>query len=63
MFRNKIPETPQLRRLCNGTKTITSDHDYELDLGGTAKPDILKTLGAALFSGTCVVIHDKAATG
>ena len=44
MFRSKIPETPQLRRVCNGTKTITSDHDYELDLGGTAKPGIQKTL-------------------
>ena len=45
MFRNKIPETLQPRRLCNGMKTLISDHDYELHLGGTAKPGIQKTLG------------------
>jgi hypothetical protein len=43
--RNKIPETPQHRRLCNGMKTLISDHDYKLHLGGTAKPGIQKTLG------------------
>ena len=44
MFRNKIPETPQPHRLCNGMKTLISNHDYELHLGGTAKPGIQKTL-------------------
>ena len=61
MFRNKIPETPH-RRLCNGMKSNISNHDYELHLGGTAKPGIQKTLGAAVISGTCVVAHDSAAT-
>ena len=31
---------------------------YELHLGGTAKPGIQKTLGAAVISGTCVVAND-----
>jgi hypothetical protein len=35
-FRNKIPETLKLGCLCNGMKTLISDHDYELHLGGTA---------------------------
>jgi hypothetical protein len=35
IFRNKIPETPQPCRLCNGMKTLISDHDYELHLSGT----------------------------
>jgi hypothetical protein len=39
----KIPETPQRRRLCNGMKSNISNHDYELHLGGTAKPGIQKT--------------------
>src|SRR4029077_17972134 len=38
MFRNKIPETLKPGCLCNGMKTLISDHDYELHLGGTAKP-------------------------
>src|SRR5271166_5006478 len=37
-LRNKIPETLELGCLCNGMKTLISDHDYELHLGGTAKP-------------------------
>ena len=44
MFRNKIPETLEPHRLCNGMKTLISDHDYELHLGGTAKPGIQETL-------------------
>ena len=44
MFRNKIPETLKPGCLCNGMKTLISDHDYELNLGGTAKPGIQKTL-------------------
>jgi hypothetical protein len=42
MFRNKIPETLKPGCLCDGMKT--PDHDYELHLGSTAKPDIQKTL-------------------
>src|SRR6266481_9408791 len=42
MFRNKIPETLRPGCLCNGMKT--PDHDYQLHLGGTAKPCIQKTL-------------------
>jgi hypothetical protein len=36
MFRNKIPETLKPGCLCTGMKT--RGHDYELHLGGTAKP-------------------------
>ena len=43
-FRNKISETPQPRRLCNGMKTLILDYDYELHLGGTAKSGIQKSL-------------------
>src|SRR5271165_936234 len=43
-FRNKIPETLKPGCLCNRMKTLISDHDYELYLGGTAKPGIQKTL-------------------
>src|SRR5260370_39471988 len=42
MFTNKIPETLKPGCLCNGMKT--PDHDYDLHLGGTAKPSIQKTL-------------------
>jgi hypothetical protein len=38
MFRNKIPETLTPGCLCNGMKTLISDHDYELHLGGIANP-------------------------
>src|ERR1700680_729979 len=38
VFRNKIPETLNPGCLYNGMKTLISDHDYELHLGGTAKP-------------------------
>jgi hypothetical protein len=41
MFGNKIPETLNPRCLCNGMKTLISDHDDELHLGGTAKPSKL----------------------
>jgi hypothetical protein len=44
VFRNKFPETLEPHRLCNGMKSNISDHDYELHLGGTAKPGIQKTL-------------------
>ena len=43
-FRNKIPETPQPRRLCNDMKGLIPDHEYKLHLGGIAKPGIQKTL-------------------
>ena len=36
VFRNKIPEARKPGCLCNGIKT--PDHDYQLHLGGTAKP-------------------------
>ena len=62
MFRNKIPETPQRRRLCSGIKSNISNHDDELHFGGTAKPGIPKTWGDAVISGTCVAAHDNAAT-
>jgi len=42
MFTNKIPETLKPCCLCNGMKT--PDRDYELHLGGTAKPGIQKVL-------------------
>ena len=41
-------------------KTLISDHDYELHLGGTTKPGIHWI--AAVISGTCVGAHDSAAT-
>ena len=44
VFRNKIPETPQRRRLCNGMKSLISDYENVFHLGGTAKPGIQKTL-------------------
>jgi hypothetical protein len=44
IFRNKIPETPQPHRLCNGMKGLIPDHEYKLHLGGIAKPGIQKTL-------------------
>ena len=62
LFRNRIPETPQARRLCNGMKSNISNNDDELHSGGTAKPGIQKTLDSAVLSGTCVVAHDNAAT-
>ena len=40
MFWNKIPETLEPHCLCNGMKTLISDHDHELHLGGIAKPGI-----------------------
>jgi len=42
MIRNKIPETLKPGCICNEMKT--ADHEYELDLDGTAKPGIQKTL-------------------
>ena len=42
LFRNRIPETPQARRLCNGMKSNISNSDDELHLGGAAKPGIEK---------------------
>jgi hypothetical protein len=53
MFRNKIPETLKLNCLCNGMKT--PDHDYEVHLGGTAKPGIQKLSIAAVTSGAKVI--------
>ena len=39
-------------------KSLISDYDYELHLGGTAKSGIQKTLVCAVISGTCVVVND-----
>ena len=44
MFKEQFSETRKPRRLCNGMKLLIPDHDYELYLGGTAKPAIQKTL-------------------
>jgi hypothetical protein len=39
-------------------KSLISDYEYELHLGGTAKSGIQKTLVCAVISGTCVVVND-----
>ena len=39
-------------------KSLISDYEYELHLGGTAKSGIQKTLVCAAISGTCVVVND-----
>ena len=43
-------------------KTLISDHDYELHLGGTAKPGIQKTLDCRGDLQHWMVAHDSAAT-
>jgi hypothetical protein len=42
MFRNKIPETLNPRCLCNGMKTLISDHDDELAHGSGAPPEVIQ---------------------
>ena len=51
IFRNKIPETPEPCRLCNGMKTLIPDYDCELHARSTAKPSIRKLRIAAAISG------------
>ena len=43
-------------------KTLISDYENELHLGGTAKPAFRKLWVAAVTSGTCMVAHESAAT-